>query len=143
MAECPDIVGVRNVLISFKDCDNDQEMRNVVHKVASDTLPTYNLCNYVLTALPGGKVQRSEGTGFTLEIEIQVVDGIPTAWYTGCAAIDVTLDYYDGKVLTFLNGAIIDSGGTDGNTVVISAVFKDADELFAEGMAETDTPALA
>ena len=129
--DCPEVVGVRNVIISFRDCDSDVVLRNIFHKLASDTLPTFNLCPYTYTALPGGKVQKSEGTGVTLEMEIERVPSIPSAYYTGCASIDVTLEYYDGSVLTFLNGAVVDSGGTNGHTVSISAVFKEADELLA------------
>lgn len=141
MADCPEIVGVRNIVISFRDCDTDVELRNIFHKLASDVLPVFNLCPYTYTALPGGKVQKSEGTGVSLEMEVQRVPSIPSAYYTGCAALDVTLEYYDGSVITFLNGAVIDSTGTDGNTATITAIFKEADELLSETQMEGEATA--
>lgn len=140
MAECPSQVGVRNLVISFKDCDSDQEWRNVAHKMNGDVLPTVLACNKNTTALPGGKVQVSEGTGYTFSADIQRACGIPLAMYQGCAAIDVSVEWYDGSVWTLLNGSVTDAGESDGNSITLTGSFQEFDEILSCSMMDSDAP---
>lgn len=140
MANCPAQVGVRNLVISFKDCESDNEWRNVVHKINGDTLPTVMACNKTTTVLPGGKVQVGEGTGYTFTADILRVESIPLAMYQGCAAIDVSVEFYDGSVWTLLNGSVTDATESDGNTIQLTASFQEFDEILAVNTLETDEP---
>lgn len=140
MAECPSQVGVRNLVISFKDCDSDAEWRNVVHKMNGDTLPTVMACNKVTTQLPGGKVQVSEGNGYTFTADIQRVEGIPLAMYQGCAALDISVEWYDGSVWTLINGSVTDATESDGNTITLTASFQEFDEILAVTQLDVDSP---
>lgn len=138
MADCPSLVGVRRLTFSFKDCDTENEWRNVVHKMNGDVLPTVLACNRTTTILPGGKVQVGEGNGHTFTADIQRVSSIPLAMYQGCAAIDVSVEFYDGTVWTLLNGAITDAAESDGNSVALTATFQVFDEVLAAPLLETD-----
>lgn len=140
MAECPAQVGVRNLVISFRDCDSDSEWRNIAHKMNGDILPTVLACNKITTRLPGGKVQVSEGNGYTFTADVQRVESIPLAMYQGCAAIDVSVEWYDGSVWTLLTGSVIDAAESDGNTITLTASFQEFDEILAEPRMEEDTP---
>lgn len=128
MPGCSSQHGVRKMVISFRDCDTEETRSNVEHLMNGDTIPTVNACNRILTPLPGGKTQVSEGNGYTFTADIQRVDAIPLAWYQGCAAIDVSVEWWNGRVWTLQNGSVTGAAESDGNSVSLTATFQEFDE---------------
>lgn len=125
---CENQVGVRNILIKFYDCDNDVSYGPISHELAGDEQPNYRLCEYSNEALPGGYVRRTKGNN---EISMTVIrnPGIPLALYQGCAAVDVTVEHFNGLVITGLNGTGTGDDSSDGHEVTLTATFATVDEL--------------
>lgn len=131
MADCDNQVGIRNILIRFTDCDTDQVIGPLSHELAGADQPSYRFCEFSNEALPGGYVRRVRGTN---EISMMVIRnlGVPLAYYQGCGAIDVTIEHYNGLVITGLSGTSTGEESSDGHEVTITASFRDIDELLPQ-----------
>lgn len=129
---CDNQIGVRNIIISFRDCDTGATYGPISHELSGDTQPTYRLCEYSNEALPGGYTRRTRGSN---EISLSVIrnQGIPLAMYQGCASIDVTIEHFNGTVITGVSGTATGAEGSDGHEVSITATFKEIDELLPNG----------
>jgi hypothetical protein len=129
---CENQLGVRNILIKFTDCDSGAVYGPISHELSGDTQPTYRLCDYANEPLPGGYVRRTRGNN---EIVVPVVRnlGIPLAMYQGCGAIDLTIEHFNGMVVTGVNGTATGTDSSDGHEVTITATFKEVDELLPNG----------
>jgi len=128
MPACSNQIGIRNILITFRDCDNDVVYGPVSHELATNALPQLRLCDYNNEAMPGGYVKRVKGNN---QIEATVIrnTGIPLALYQGCAAIDISLEYYNGLVVTGRDGTATGQANSDSHEVTITATFRQIDEL--------------
>jgi hypothetical protein len=131
MAECPNQVGIRNILIKFVDCDNDVTYGPVSHELSGDEQPAYRLCEYSNEPLPGGYVRRTKGNN---EISLAVIRnlGIPLALYQGCSSMDITIEHFNGLVVTGLSGTSTGDESSDGHEVTITATFQEVDELLPQ-----------
>jgi hypothetical protein len=129
---CDNQVGVKNILLTFTDCDTDQKYGPISHELASDTLPTLRLCPYNNEALPGGYVKKIKGNS---QIEVNVVRDlrIPLALYQGCAAVDIQLEYYNGLVYSAVGGGATGDESSDTHEVTLTVSFKEIDELLPAG----------
>jgi hypothetical protein len=125
---CENQVGIRNILIKFYDCDTDTSYGPIAHELSGDEQPQYRLCEYNNEPLPGGYVRRTRGNN---EIQLTVIRniGIPLALYQGCAAVDVTIEHFNGLVVTGINGTGTGDDSSDGHEVTLTATFKQIDEL--------------
>lgn len=132
MAECDNQVGVRNILIKFLDCDSNTIYGPLAHTLAGDAQPTYRLCDTSNEPLPGGFVRRTRGNNM---ITINVIRDlrVPLALYQGCASIDITVEHYNGMVVTGISGTATGDTDSDGHEVEISATFKTIDEFLPAG----------
>lgn len=133
MADCDSQVGVRNILIKFLDCDTNNAYGPISHELAGDEQPTYILCDYNNEPMPGGYVKRHKGNN---EISVTVIRNqqIPLALYQGCASIDITIEHFNGRVVTGLSGTATGNDSSDGHEVTITATFREIDELLANGL---------
>src|SRR6478609_8457388 len=94
---CTGLVGVKNILLTFYDCDTDQTLGPISHKLASDTLPTWKTCPWANESLPNGYTRRSAtDVGCTMEIIRDL--RVPLAWYQGCVSINAQVEYENGLV---------------------------------------------
>jgi hypothetical protein len=130
---CENQVGVRNILIKFHDCANDVTYGPVSHELSGDEQPQLRLCDYSNEPLPGGYVRRTKGNN---EISLTVIRnlGIPLALYQGCASVDITIEYFNGMVVTGLNGTGTGEESSDGHEATITATFKEIDELLPQSL---------
>jgi len=128
MADCDNQIGVRNILIRFTDCDSNAVYGPFSHELAGSEQPTYRLCEFSNEALPGGYVRRTRGTN---EISVMVIRnlGIPLALYQGCGSMDITIEHFNGMVITGLSGTSTGEESSDGHEVTLTASFKEIDEL--------------
>lgn len=132
MATCDNQVGVKNILISFLNCDTGQTITSVSHKLANgDELPTAKICNYTLTPRTAGRVTRSEDNS-SLTMNVIRDNRVPLSWYQGCAKIDVQIEWFDGIVWTATNGSVVDAAESDGHDVTVTAIFDSIDELLLQ-----------
>lgn len=131
---CEKQVGVRNIFITLKNCDDGTTYGPYVHELASDEQPQMRLCPFTNEALPGGYVRRARGNN---QIQLNVVRNpeVPLAAYQGCAELDIVLEYFSGRVVTALGGTHTGEDTSDGHEVSIDAAFAEVDERLVRGAA--------
>lgn len=130
---CRNQVGVRNITITFYDCDTGRTYPRVSHILADDQQPEYKLCDFSNEPLPGGYVRRNRGNN---QIGLTVIrnQSIPLALYQGCAAVDIQIEHHNGRVVTGLRGTVTGDNTSDGHEVSITATFLEIDELLPNGL---------
>jgi hypothetical protein len=134
MATCLQQVGVKNIMISFKNCDTGEEVRNLSHKLATDELPKVRTCESKNEALPGGFSKRSADFS-SMMLNVIRDRQLPISYYQGCAAVDIQIEYFNGNVVTGVNGAVTNDDKSDMHEVEMEVVFESIDELLPEAVA--------
>lgn len=132
MATCEEKVGVKNLLITFKDCDTEEVIGPISHKLASEELPTVKTCDTANTALTAGYVQIVQDNP-SMTLNIIRDKRVPLAWYQGCASLDVQIEYYNGLVYTGLSGTVTEPEESDTHSVSMTTIFKQIDEMLPPG----------
>lgn len=129
---CDNIVGVKNILITFLDCDTNQSYGPYAHELATEDLPTWKLCAYTNTALSHGYIRRQSTNA---EVQINVIRDlrIPLSYYQGCAAIDLQVEYDNGLVYTGKGGNVTGDDKSDTHQVNMTLAYKVLDELLPAG----------
>lgn len=135
---CENQVGVKNVMLTFRDCDTDEVFGPISHELATDAQPTYRTCGYINEALPGGYIRRTLSNA---QIEVNVVRnlGIPLALYQGCASVDVQIEHYNGLVYSAVSGSGTGEETSDGHEVAMTMIFREIDELLPAGTLDANT----
>ena len=139
---CTNQVGVKNILLTFKDCDTDAVYGPISHHLATDTLPTWRLCNYNNEPLPWGYVKRVPTNP---EVEINVIRDlrIPLSMYQGCSDVTLQVEYYNGLVYSAARGTGTGDEKSDTHEVAMTIVFRIIDEMLPEGTLEPNAEELA
>jgi hypothetical protein len=132
---CDNQVGVKNILITFKDCDTEAVYGPIAHKLATEELPTWRLCAFNNTELPQGYVTRAP-TNMQLVINVIRDLRIPLAMYQGCSDVAIQVEYYNGLVYSAVKGT--GTGDTPSNTheAEMTMSFKEIDEMLPNGTLE-------
>lgn len=130
---CENQVGVKNILLTFTDCDTDETFGPISHELSSEDLPTWRLCPYNNSILPGGFVKRQKGND---EVELKVIRDlrIPLALYQGCADVKLQVEYYNGLVYSAINGTGTGDEKSDTHEVTMTLAFRLIDELLPAGV---------
>jgi hypothetical protein len=137
---CENQVGVKNILLTFKDCDTDAVYGPIAHKLSSEDLPTWRLCPYNNDPLPQGYVKRQPTNP---EVEIKVIRDIriPLAMYQGCSDVNLQVEYYNGLVYSGVKGTGTGDEKSDTHEVTMTITFKEIDEMLPQGTLDsTENP---
>jgi hypothetical protein len=139
---CDNQVGVKNVVLTFRDCDTDEEWGPIAHELADDTQPVYRLCRFQNEELSGGYIQRTLASP---SIEVNVIRnlGIPLSLYQGCAAVDVQIEHFNGLVYSATGGSATGTETSDAHAVTLTLIFKEIDEMLPEGTLDANQFAVA
>lgn len=139
---CENLVGVKNILMTFHDCDTGESFGPYSHQLATEDLPTIRTCGVTNEAISGGFIRRTLSFA---QMELNVIRDlrVPLGYYQGCAAVDVQIEYYNGLVYTGLNGSQTGDDMSDTHEVTTTLAFKEIDELLPAGTIEANAPALA
>jgi hypothetical protein len=143
---CENQVGVKNILLTFRDCDTDAVYGPIAHNLSSEDLPTWRLCPYNNDPLPHGYVKRQPTNP---EVEIKVIRDlrIPLAMYQGCSDVNLQVEYYNGLVYSAAKGTGTGDEKSDTHEVTMTISFKEIDEMLPVGVLEptpeTITPTFA
>ncbi len=131
---CDNQVGVRNITMTFTDCDTGQVYPPLAHQLSGDEQPKYIFCEYDNEPLPGGYVRRNRSNN---EMELTVIrhPGIPLALYQGCGAVSITNEHFNGRVVTGVNGTATGRNSSDGHEITITATFEVMDEYLPQALA--------
>jgi hypothetical protein len=124
--------GVKNILLTFTDCDTEEVIGPISHEQPDDTLPTFKNCAWTNTALTNGYVQRSASNA-TMTLPVVRDLRVPLAYYQGCAQVDVQVEKFDGTVYTLTEGAVTEPEESDGRSVTMTIIAAEIDELLPPG----------
>jgi hypothetical protein len=132
---CTNQVGVKNILLTFRDCDTDAVYGPIAHLLSSEDLPTWRLCPYNNDPLPHGYVKRQPTNP---EVEIKVIRDlrIPLSMYQGCSDVNLQVEYYNGLVYSARRGTGTGDDKSDTHEVTMTITFKDIDEMLPNGLLE-------
>ncbi|MBO4228450.1 hypothetical protein [Bradyrhizobium neotropicale] len=133
---CENQVGVKNILLTFKDCDTDAVYGPISHLLSSEDLPTWRLCPYNNDPLPHGYVKRQPTNP---EVEIKVIRDlrIPLSMYQGCSDVTLQVEYYNGLVYSAAKGTGTGDDKSDTHEVTMTISFKEIDEMLPNGLLES------
>jgi hypothetical protein len=129
---CEHIVAVKNILITFTDCDTGQTIGPISHKESSEDLPTWRTCPWTNDRLPGGYTKRSAADA-TCNIKVIRDTRVPLAYYQGCATISLQVEMENGIVTTGRQGGVIGDNQSDGHEVEMDITFREVDEMLPPG----------
>lgn len=125
---CDNIIGVKNILISFTDCDTGAVVRNVSHKLSTEELPEIKTCEWVNTVLTHGYTRRTAANA-GMGLSVIRDERVPLAYYQGCAALDIQIEYTNGLVYTGVGGSQTGDTRSDTHTVQLDVSFPTIDEM--------------
>lgn len=131
MEPCGNQIGIRNIFIRFFDCDNNVTYGPVVHELAGDEQPTYKTCPYSNETMTGGFVRRNRANQM-MQLTVIRNLGVPLALYQGCASMDVTIEHFNGLVMSGVGGAITGDERSDAHEVTMEISFENIDELLPQ-----------
>lgn len=109
---CENQIGVKNILMTFRDCNTGGVIRKVSHKLSTDELPAIRTCEYTNEVLTGGYVRRIHGNA-SMTLNVIRNTGIPLGFYQGCAEIDIQIEYLNGLIYTAIGGSVIGDERSD------------------------------
>lgn len=132
------VKGVKNIMLTFRDCDTDEIYGPISHELANDEQPEYRLCGYNNEILPGGYVTRTKAHE---EISVTVIRnlGIPLALYQGCSSVNIQIEHFNGLVYSGVNGTGTGDDSSDAHEVTLTIAFREIDELLPAGTLDTTT----
>src|SRR5262245_40846974 len=133
---CDNQVGVKNILLTFRDCDTDAIYGPISHNLTGDDLPTWRLCAVHNEALAQGYVKRQPSNP---EVEIKVIRDlrIPLAMYQGCSDVAMQVEYYNGLVYSAVKGTGTGDDKSDTHEVTMTVSFREIDEMLPAGVLES------
>lgn len=129
---CENMVGVKNILLTFFKCDTDERIGPIVHLLSSEDLPTVKTSVVINERLTDGYVQISRADA---RIELSVIRDLrlPLNIYQGDAAIDIQIEYFNGLVYTGVGGNVIGDENSDTHAVTMDISYKEIDEMLPTG----------
>lgn len=129
---CENVLGVKNILITFINCDTDEIIGPIAHQLAAEDLPTWRACAWKSESLPGGYVKRvaSMASG---EMKVIRDKRVPLSYYQGCAALNVQVEYASGIVYTGRGGGITGDTKSDSHEVDLQMTFRVLEEVLPAG----------
>lgn len=130
---CENQVGVKNILLTFKDCDTDATYGPIAHDLSSEDLPTWRLCAYNNEPLPHGYVKRKPSYP---EVEMKIIRDlrIPLSMYQGCSDVTLQVEYFNGLVYSAVTGTGTGDDKSDTHEVTMKIAFPTIDEMLPSGV---------
>lgn len=129
---CETLVGVKNILLTFHDCEQDLTVGPISHEQSSEDLPTVRTCAWNNETLVGGYTKRSAANA-SMELKVIRDLRIPLAFYQGCASVNVQVEYDNGLIYTGVNGGVLGDEKSDTHEVMLDLTFPVLDELLPSG----------
>lgn len=132
MAQCDNVVGVKNILITFRNCQTNAVVGPISHKLSKDDLPMWRLYEWRQEKIPGGYVKRHQ---ISQEVEMDIIRDlrIPMVDYQGRSQLDIQVEYDNGLVYTGTSGGVQGEEKSDTHEVKLPVVFRQVTELLPPG----------
>lgn len=129
---CENIVGIKNILLTFFDCDTDTRIGPISHVLSSEELPTVKACSFTTERMTNGFTKRVSGDA-SMSMSIIRDLRVPLAFYQGCTAVTAQLEYENGIVMTGVDGGVVGDTESDTHEVSLEIVYEEVDELLPPG----------
>lgn len=129
---CENQIGVRNILLTFTECNTGRVVRNVKHELSTADLPTIRKSEWMNEVLTGGYVRRTHGNASML-LNVIRNTRIDLGWYQGDASISIQIEYLNGLVYTAYDGTVIGEERSDTHDVPLELNFKTINETRPAG----------
>lgn len=130
---CANVVGVKNIMLTFTDCFTGQKLGPMAHKLATEELPKWRIYPISKQALPGGYVKHSESHPRAEMVLIRDLR-VPLVYYQGKAQIAFQVEYENGLVYTGKASAPEGEDTSDSHEVPLNLVaLGGIDELLPPG----------
>lgn len=129
---CENIVGVKNILLTFKNCDTNQIVGPISHQLSSEEIPRIRAYDFTHEDLPGGYMKRKHNNQ-KLNMKVIRDTRIPLKDYQGRSAISVQIEYDNGLVYTGLEGGVRGDMMSDTHEVELELSFRVLEELLPPG----------
>jgi hypothetical protein len=134
---CSNLVGVKNLVITFKNCTTGETSQPIVHKLATADIPTWKTCPFMNEKLPGGYIKQSTANAGA-EMKIIRDARVPLSYYQGCATLNVQCEMFSGIVFTGVDGGVLNDTKSDSHEVDLEITFSTLDELLPPGAIASD-----
>ena len=129
---CNKIVGIKNILLTFTNCDSGQVVGPIAHELSTDEEPKIRSYEWTQEDLKGGFTKRKHHNPF---IEIKVIRDprVPLKDYQGRSQIDLQVEYVAGYVYTGSEGGVTGDPSSDTYGADMKISFPRVDELLPPG----------
>lgn len=132
MAGCNQIVGVKNILVTFRNCDSGQVVGPIAHELATDDEPKIRTFEWHSEELKGGFTKRKHKNPM-MEMKLIMDQRIPMKDYQGRSALDIQIEYISGRVYTGAGGGVTTDSASDTYEADLKLSFAAIDELLPPG----------
>lgn len=129
---CPNVVGVKNIMLTFINCDTGQKLGPMPHKQATEELPKWRTYPITKQALPGGYVKYQQSHARAEMVLIRDLR-VPLADYQGRSSISFQVEYENGLVYTGKASTPEGEDTSDSHEVTLNLVAPVIDELLPPG----------
>lgn len=132
MALCDQIVGVKNILLKFTNCETGEVIGPIAHELSKEDLPKWRTHAYKSEMLPGGYVKKHHISA-ACEMDLRRDLRVPLQDYQGRSAIEFQVEYENGLVYTGASGGIEGDEKSDTHEVMLRMSCKVIEELLPPG----------
>jgi len=129
---CENVLGVKNILITFTNCETGQVTGPISHKLAKDDLPMWRLYEFKSEKLPGGYIKKHH---ISPECKMNVIRSLrmPLIDYQGRSSLALQVEYENGLVYTGVSGGVTGEELSDSHEVMLDIAFRQLSELLPPG----------
>jgi len=133
---CDKLVAVKNILMTFTNCETGEVFGPISHRQANDDLPKIRSWEFSLEDLAGGRVKKNHRHA---QIEVAVIRNlrIPMKDYQGRSSIDIQIEYDNGLVFTGKGGNQTGEEAGDTFECMMDLSFDKITELLPAGALST------
>lgn len=135
---CNKQVGIKNILLTFTNCNNGTVIGPIAHELSEEKLPDVRVSRSTSEPLPGGYTKLTHGYS---EIKMSIIRDlrIPLSYYQdpGIASLDIQLEYVNGLVYTGTGGSVSGKDDSDTHGIPLAVIFDTLDELLPSGALAT------
>lgn len=132
MAGCNKIVGIKNILMTFTNCETGERVGPIAHELATDEDPKIRSHEWTQEDLKGGYTKRKHHNPF-MELKVIRDPRIPLKDYQGRSAIDLQIEYIMGYVYTGVDGGVTGDPSSDTYEADMKISFAEVHELLPPG----------
>lgn len=129
---CLNVVGVKNINLTFQNCETGETFGPYAHELATEELPMWRLYPYSIESLPGGYVKKKH---ISSKVKLKIIRNlaVPLVDYQGRSQISGQVEYEDGLVYTWVDAGVTGEAESDTHEVDMECSARVIDEVLPPG----------